>query len=132
MVKLLLRAGAFRLLRTLRTAASLSRGVAADIKPKRGSRASQAVTGSRGRQRLHTLAAGAMQQESPASGRAGSHPLLLAQLAIPPEPGFRYLGARVEHVLAPRDGLLSELVNEALELPEVRSARLHMLWCLSA
>lgn len=65
-----------------------------------------------------------MQQESPASGRAGSHPLLLAQLAIPPEPGFRYLGARVEHVLAPRDGLLSELVNEALELPEGAAALL--------
>ena len=43
---------------------------------------------------------------------------LIEGLAIPPAPGFRSLGAQVEHLLAPRDGLLSEVLTEALELPE--------------
>ncbi|KAL4428656.1 hypothetical protein ABPG77_009762 [Micractinium sp. CCAP 211/92] len=70
------------------------------------------------------MAAGADSHEHPASGPLGSHPLLLSQLAIPPEPGFQYLGSRVEHVLAPRDGLLSELVTEALDLPQGAAAAL--------
>jgi hypothetical protein len=39
-------------------------------------------------------------------------------LAVPPIPGFQGPGARVEHVLAPRDGQLSEVVTEALGLPQ--------------
>ncbi len=44
--------------------------------------------------------------------------LLMRALAIPPDPGFRGAGARVEHVLAPRDGALSEVLTEALGLPQ--------------
>lgn len=68
--------------------------------------------------------------ESPATGSAADyvaaptqyaappHLLLMQALAIPPGPGFTSLGARVEHLLASRDGLLSELITEALRLPE--------------
>lgn len=49
-------------------------------------------------------------------------PRLMEALAIPPAPGYRTLGARVEHVLAPRDGRLSELVTESLQLPQARGS----------
>ena len=41
----------------------------------------------------------------------------LQAVQIPPPLGFYGLGARVEHVLAPREGRLSVLVAEALQLP---------------
>lgn len=78
------------------------------------------------------MAAGADSHEHPASGPPCSHPLLLSQLAIPPEPGFQYLGSRVEHVLAARDGLLSELVTEALDLQQVCSLCQHLPGCAPA
>lgn len=55
---------------------------------------------------------------------------LLSALAIPPAPGLCTLGARVEHVLAPREGLLSEVVTEALQLPQVRCCRGERSACL--
>lgn len=46
---------------------------------------------------------------------------LLQALAIPPPPDYQlFKGSWVEHVLAPREGLLSEIVTEALRLPQVR------------
>ncbi|KAL4856876.1 RNA pseudouridine synthase 6 [Chlorella vulgaris] len=43
---------------------------------------------------------------------------LMEALAIPPAPGFRTHGARVEHLLAPRDGCLADVITEALQLPQ--------------
>lgn len=45
---------------------------------------------------------------------------LMQALAIPPGPGFRPLRARVEHLLAPRQGPVAQVVTEALALPQVR------------
>ncbi|KAL4447686.1 hypothetical protein ABPG75_004905 [Micractinium tetrahymenae] len=114
--------GAFCLLRTLKAAASRSATPAAGSNLARSSFGTTASGGRQWRWRRRALAAGAA--ESPAATSCSRHPMLLSQLAIPPEPGFRYLGARVEHVLAPRDGLLSELVSEALDLPEGAAALL--------
>ena len=63
-----------------------------------------------------TAAAGAAGASGPSAAR------LLDVLAIPPLPGFALPGAWVEHVLAPREGLLSDIITEALSLPEVGAA----------
>jgi hypothetical protein len=42
-----------------------------------------------------------------------------AAVEIPAPPNFYGLGARVEHVLASREGHLSSIVEEALQLPQV-------------
>jgi hypothetical protein len=73
--------------------------------------------GQQRRRRTVATASGAI----PAAGGgspAASPARLIEGLAIPPAPGFCSLGARVEHLLAPRDGLLSEVLTEALGLPE--------------
>ena len=103
---------ACRLLSTYRSAPS----PAAKL---RGSTAAPPPT--RGRQRqLRAMAASATA--APTDWAAdGDYPATLLQaLAVPPGPGFRPLGARVEHLLAPRQGRVAQLVGEALSLPEVR------------
>ena len=62
-------------------------------------------------------AAGAQQRSPPC---ATTTPLAVQ---IPPPKDFYGLGARVEHVLAPREGRLSVLVAEALQLPQVCTGR---------
>lgn len=43
-------------------------------------------------------------------------------LAIPPSPNFFGLGSWVEHLTAPRDDFVSNILKECLDLPEVRRA----------
>ena len=79
------------------------------------------------RQRRAMVAAGGTPADSAATSTAsGDRDIdpraaqLLQALAIPPPPDYElYKGAWVEHVLAPREALLSEIVTEALRLPEV-------------
>lgn len=90
------------------------RQLAASIRPH-----PTATAASGGRQQQPSMAAA--PAGSAASVDVGSSSeTLLAALAIPPAPGFSAPGARVEHLLASRDGLLSELLTEALKLPEAR------------
>lgn len=62
-----------------------------------------------------------MATSAPAASGSITPDLLLA-LAIPPVPGYEFEGARVEHMLAPREGRLSELITEGMALPKVRAS----------
>lgn len=83
--------------------------------------------GTRRQRRAMAAAAGTLPADaaaaSTAHGDADTNPRaeqLLRTLAIPPPPDYElFKGSWVEHVLAPRQGLLSEIVSEALRLPEV-------------
>ncbi|PRW60645.1 RNA pseudouridine synthase chloroplastic [Chlorella sorokiniana] len=82
--------------------------------------------GVRRQRRAMAAAAGTLPADAaPASSANGTSDIdpraaqLLQALAIPPPPDYEmYKGAWVEHVLAPRQGLLSEIVTETLRLPE--------------